>query len=122
MVGRYFWIPVENIRKMLVEKPADLRDVVWTPVQFTWTNGGEAVGLIPTRYPGSETSADPLIRLARKTEWVEEVSGLQLGLGQRLWATDVADFALMDVREIDLDAAEAPPEPPPAAISASQTR
>jgi type VI secretion system protein ImpE len=101
VAGKYFWVPVQNIRRIGLEKPADLRDLVWMPAQFTWANGGEAVGVIPTRYPDSERSADDAIRLARKTEWVEVASGVCLGLGQRLWATDEGDFALMDTREIN---------------------
>jgi type VI secretion system protein ImpE len=101
VAGRYFWIPVQNIRCLRLEPPEDLRDVVWMPAQFTWSNGGDAVGLIPTRYPGSEKSSDPLVRLSRKTEWIDAAEGLQLGLGQRLLATDEDDFSLLDVRQIE---------------------
>ena len=101
--GRYYWIPFDRIRCVHVEEPSDLRDVVWTPVQFTWANGGEVVGMIPTRYPGSETHADDAIRLARKTEWVEPAEGVYLGQGQRMIATDAGEHPLMDIRQIDLD-------------------
>jgi type VI secretion system protein ImpE len=104
--GQYYWIPFQNIRQIAIDAPADLRDVVWMPAQFTWANGGQAVGVIPTRYPGSESSDDPLVRLARKTDWVEadwvEAGDVSLGLGQRLLATDVSDHPLMDIRRITL--------------------
>jgi len=100
--GRYFWIPVENIRRIVIEEPADLRDMVWMPAHFTWANEGETVGLIPTRYPESEASEDDLIRLALKTEWIAVAEDVSLGLGQRLLATDVDDYPLMDIREISL--------------------
>lgn len=102
--GRYYWIPLQQVRRIDVEAPADLRDVVWMPAQFTWVNGGEASGLIPTRYPGSETSTDSLIQLARRTEWEVFAEDAYHGLGQRLLATDVEDCALMDVRQIEWDA------------------
>jgi type VI secretion system protein ImpE len=105
--GRYFWIPFCNIKAIQVEKPADLRDLVWMPAQFQWANGGEAVGLIPTRYAGSETSEDDGIRLARKTDWVEHATQAFAGLGQRMLATDAGEYALMDIRRIDLDAVAA---------------
>jgi type VI secretion system protein ImpE len=103
VAGRYFWIPIQNVRSIRLEAPADLRDVVWMPAHFTWTNGGDAVGLIPSRYAGSERNADPLVRLARKTEWSEPAEGLQVGSGQRLLATDEQDFPLLDVRQIDCE-------------------
>lgn len=102
--GRYHWIPFQQIRKIEIEAPTDLRDVVWMPAQFTWVNGGVASGLIPTRYPNSEQSQDSLIQLARKTEWDEFVEGAYRGLGQRLLATNVEDYALMDARQIELNA------------------
>jgi type VI secretion system protein ImpE len=104
--GRYFWIPLERIRRIKLEAPTDLRDMVWMPAVFTWSNEGEAVGLIPVRYPGSEASGDGSIRLARKTEWTEPCEGTSIGLGQRLLATDDCDYPLLDVRNIELAAAE----------------
>ena len=45
--GRLYWVPVDRIRQIAFERPTDLRDFVWAPVQFTWANGGETVGFIP---------------------------------------------------------------------------
>lgn len=98
--GKYYWVPMHRIRKIRIDPPADLRDFVWSPAQFEWNNGGQAVGLIPTRYPGSENSPDFKIRLARKTEWIDKQDGVYEGLGQRLLATDVEDFSLLDARTI----------------------
>ncbi len=110
--GRYYWLPFANLRRIQFEEPADLRDVVWTPVHFEFVNGGESVGLIPTRYPGSELSAEPLVQLARRTEWLEALPGVFHGSGQRILSTDGGDKALMDVRLIEFDAVpEAGTEP-----------
>jgi type VI secretion system protein ImpE len=72
-----------------------------------WVNGGEAVGLIPTRYPGSEASEDNSIRLARKTDWLEAGENGATGLGQRMLVTDETEFPLLEVRSIKFG-------PPPA--------
>jgi type VI secretion system protein ImpE len=101
--GRYYWIPFQCIRKVQIEKPEDLRDVVWTPGHFEWANGGEAVGMIPTRYPGSESHEDALIRMARKTEWEQRDEEIHFGLGQRMLATDQGEYPLIDIRAIELD-------------------
>jgi len=105
--GRYYWIPLHRIQRIEVDPPADLRDYVWMPVRFIWSNGGDSVGLIPTRYPGSEKSPDELVRLARKTEWLEPAEGLYIGQGQRLLATDGGEFALMDLRQVRLNTGSA---------------
>lgn len=104
--GRYYWIPFSQIQRIQIEEPADLRDKVWMPAHFTWTNAGEAFGLIPTRYPDSEKSDDSAIRLARKTEWLELHDNTFIGLGQRLLSTDNNDYALMDSRDISLNTAQ----------------
>lgn len=98
--GRYYWIPLERIRQIDIEPPTDLRDMVWLPAHFEWTNGGDALGMIPTRYPGSEGDPNPRIRLARQTDWREPAPGVYLGAGQRLLATDGGEYALLDVRRI----------------------
>jgi type VI secretion system protein ImpE len=101
--GRYYWVPFHRIRTIRLEEPEDLRDLVWMPAYFTWANEGEAVGLIPTRYPGSESSPDPDIRRARRTEWIEQGAETYSGLGQRMFFTDAGEYSLMDVRRIELE-------------------
>jgi type VI secretion system protein ImpE len=100
--GRYVWVPFCRITRIHIERPADLRDLVWAPAQFVWTNGGEASGHIPGRYPNTEKSADGALRLARKTEWVENEGGVCLGLGQRILVTESGDHPLFECSTIDL--------------------
>lgn len=105
--GRYYWLPWNRLSKLEIDAPEDLRDSVWMPAHFYFSNGGETVGLIPTRYPDTELSQGDALALARRTEWREPAPGVSVGLGQRLFATDGADFALMDVRVVELSEAAA---------------
>ena len=98
--GKYYWIPLQNIQRIDLDPPEDLRDVVWMPAHFMWANGGETVGLIPTRYPGSESSDDAAIRMARKTTWTDLGEELFIGHGQKVLATPEVEFPLMNVRQI----------------------
>lgn len=104
--GRYYWVPFFRISEIQIESPADLRDYVWMPAYFTWENGGESVGLVPARYAGSEASDDPQIKLARKTNWLRHDSGLFLGTGQRMLATDKGEYPIMDIRKISFNRAD----------------
>jgi type VI secretion system protein ImpE len=105
--GRYYWVPFDRLSRIDLEAPVDLRDVVWMPAHFQFANGGEAVGLIPTRYTDSESSEDAQVRLARKTIWREDAPEMFVGLGQRVLATDAGEHAIMDLRTIALGAAPA---------------
>lgn len=97
--GRYYWLPMVHLAKVDIEAPVDLRDAVWTAAHLEFTNGGESVALIPTRYAGTDL-AESALALAHKTEWNEFQPGFFTGMGQRLLTTDVGDFGLMDVRSI----------------------
>jgi type VI secretion system protein ImpE len=103
--GRYYWVPFAHLARVDIEAPTDLRDIAWTPAHFEFTNGGDTVAVIPTRYPGSEAASDATLCLARKTIWQEVRPGVYEGLGQRLLATDAGEYPLFDVRTIVFDAA-----------------
>ena len=109
--GRYYWVPFSRVARIDLEAPVDLRDVVWMPAHFMFSNGGEAVGVIPTRYPGSESAADSQVRLARKTLWNEPAPDVFHGVGQRILSTDGGDHPLMDVRSIVMEPPSVAPEP-----------
>ena len=103
MNGRYYWVPFQRLKEIKLEKPTDLRDLAWLPAELTYANGGQSVALIPTRYPGSESAADPRLPMARLTEWEERAGGLYVGVGQRVLATDQGESGLLDVRVVKLE-------------------
>ena len=110
--GRYYWVPFSRLSRVVLDPPEDLRDCVWMPAQLMFSNGGETVALVPTRYPGSQDSADGAICLARKTEWLAAGEDRWLGLGQRVLSTDAGEHDLMSVRTIELDDVPAAAEMP----------
>jgi type VI secretion system protein ImpE len=104
--GKYYWVPFFRVRSIRTEPPTDLRDLVWTATQFVWANGGESPGFIPTRYPGTENAADSSLKLARRTEWLDQGAETYLGLGQRMFATDQTELALTEVRKIVIESTD----------------
>jgi type VI secretion system protein ImpE len=104
--GKYFWVPFPRVKAISIQPPAALWNVVWAQAQFIWANGGRSPGLIPARYVGTEAHEDPLLRLGRRTEWIERDGGLFIGVGQRMLATDGGEYPLLEVRQITLNAPE----------------
>ncbi|SHH01183.1 type VI secretion system accessory protein TagJ [Marivita hallyeonensis] len=96
--GKYFWMPFNVLASLRLDPPVDLRDAVWTAANLTLHNGGELVGLIPTRYAGTTDRGDDAMKLSRATHWEDLGGGTFGGVGQRLFATDQSEVAIMDAR------------------------
>ncbi len=101
--GRYYWLPFTQIAKLAVDEPEDLRDCVWSPAQITLANGGGTVALIPTRYAGTVERGDAAAKLAKSTVWEDAGAETFVGVGQRLFATEAGDTAIMDLRVLAMD-------------------
>lgn len=99
--GRYYWVPFTRLAKIVMEPPVDLRDRVWLPATLSFANGGEAIAMVPVRYPGTEASEDGQLLMAARTEWREIGPERFAGLGQRVLVTDQGDFSLLDVKLIE---------------------
>ncbi len=99
--GRYYWIPLQRLKQFTIDAPEDLRDLVWVPAHLTFANEGEAVALLPARYPGTELTQDNALKLARKTEWQQLHEAFYTGLGQRMLTTDQDDYPLLGIRKIE---------------------
>lgn len=99
--GKYYWVPLENVSRLTISEPDDLRDLVWIPAEFHWVNGGQSVGFLPSRYPGEQTLKDPQTALSRKTEWQDIGDEFYVGVGQKTLSTDNDEFALLQTRSIE---------------------
>lgn len=121
MRGRYGWLPLQALRRIEIDAPEDLRDLVWLPARLTFVSGGETVALLPVRYApdadadseGEGEGGDPAAlrdarRLARRTDWIalapQHRPDQFRGLGQRLLCTEAEERGLLEVREIVIDA------------------
>lgn len=113
--GVYYWIPITRVKEMTTEPPRQICDTLWLPCQFVWDNGGTAIGLLPTLYPGSAVSGDAELQLGHRTDWMEEDQGALVGAGQRILCLGGDEFAILDVRSLRQNL----PEPAAAASSGS---
>jgi len=101
--GQYYWLPFMQIKTLVIDKPQDLRDLVWIPVELKLVNETELGGVIPVRYPNSENSDDTAIKLSRKTDWLSPAKDIYFGQGQRLFATDSNDYPLLEVNRVTMN-------------------
>jgi type VI secretion system protein ImpE len=107
--GRYVWAPLSRVRRMEAVEERSRWDRLWVPFRFTWENGGEMHAFVPTRYVGSDHSADDDIRLAQCTEWREAGGeGRYLGLGHRTLVAGrdgarSTDVPLLKISVVEID-------------------
>ena len=103
--GKYYWIPFDTVSSIALSKPEDLRDLVWLPAHFTWTNEGTAIGFLPARYPGQSSVETSDRAMGRKTEWTDIGAAFYTGAGQKMLTSDQADYPLLATRKIVFDQA-----------------
>lgn len=103
--GRYYWVPFSRLVRVSIDAPSDLRDRVWLPATLSFSNGGEAIAMIPVRYPGAQDSDDAQVLMAAKTEWEPLGNERFAGRGQRVLVTDQGEHDLLSVRLIELEVA-----------------
>jgi type VI secretion system protein ImpE len=119
--GQYYWLPFESCRGIHIEAPVDLRDKVWAPAELLLPGEGRVPALIPARYPETATSialnADAL-KQSRTTEWIEHGDNAWIGMGQRVWMSDVGEHAILDTRSISMRTASSDLDTSPASVKA----
>ncbi|CAN7759484.1 ImpE/SciE family protein [Caballeronia sp. LjRoot34] len=92
----YRWLPLADIAKWHVERPATLLGLIWAPCTLTLLDGSTVRGFLPARYPMSEDDDDAL-RLGRRTAWREVGRTAVIGMGQKTWATSAGDFSVFEL-------------------------
>ncbi len=113
--GRYGWLPYADIRRIRMDAPQGLCDLVWVQALIELADGRQQACLIPARYPAAGplpgyAGQDDAALMGRRTAWTPAGQHSYLGIGQKMLMTDQGEYALLDVREIVCDA----PPPTPA--------
>jgi type VI secretion system protein ImpE len=96
--SKYYWVPLTRLKEIRMEVPKTIRDTLWLPAQFVWTNGGQALGLLPVRYPGIDPSSEAELQLGHRTDWTEISENAVVGAGQRVLSVDDSDLSLLELR------------------------
>ena len=92
----YRWLPLSDISKWRVERPATLLELIWAPCTLTLLDGSTVRGFLPARYPLS-TDDDDALRLGRRTAWREVGRTAVIGMGQKTWTTGAGDFSVFEL-------------------------
>lgn len=106
--GRYLWLPFAHVASLVIEPPAQLRDVRWAPSRLATGPSvrdlelGEV--LLPMLTPAAWRHTDPDVRLGRATDWEDLPDGDFAPVGQKMLRVDDELVPLLEVRELTIDA------------------
>lgn len=108
LAGEYLWLPLAHVRKIEMQPPKMLRDLLWSSAVVT--AGPELKGqdfgeiLLPILYPVSWQHPRETVRLGRETDWM--ASGDQeVPYGQKLLVLDGERIVpYLEIRTLEFDA------------------
>jgi type VI secretion system protein ImpE len=110
IAGSYTWIPIHYLRKLEIEPPANLRDLVWanarveTSSDFRLQELGEV--LLPVLAPLSSRHADESVHLGRESVWETDEASGEIPYGAKMMVIDGVDVPLLEIRSVTWSAPE----------------
>lgn len=110
IAGSYTWIPIHYLRRLEIEPPRNLRDLIWasarveTSADFRLQELGEV--LLPVLSPLSSTHADTAVQLGREAAWEPDEAFGEIPFGAKTMVIDGADVPLLEVRSVVWQAPE----------------
>jgi type VI secretion system protein ImpE len=104
IAGSYTWIPIHYLRRIEVEPPANLRDLIWararldTSADFRLQELGEV--LLPVLCPQSSRHAEEIVQLGRESAWEPDEEFGEIPYGPKMMLIDDVEVPLLEIRSV----------------------
>ncbi len=108
--GKYYWIPLENIRRILLHPIESPLDVLWRRCQIQATACSEGIVYVPQLYAGTFRAEDESLRLGRSTEWFGPDEGPVRGVGHRILWIDDDPRPFLEIQNLEIEDVVKPAE------------
>jgi type VI secretion system protein ImpE len=99
--AEYFWLPLDQIKRLEIRPPRTLRDLIWIQASIELYVRSLRDVFVPVQYFGSHQHPDDLVKLGRMTDWKTVGQGTLLGAGQRMFFADETECPLLEIRTIE---------------------
>jgi type VI secretion system protein ImpE len=99
VLDKYTWLPFEQVRRVEIAPPTQLRDLVWA-VASVETVERELKAFVPARYGGSDHHENELVQLGRMTDWEDLGENLYAGAGLRIFIADGEEKSMFSFRNL----------------------
>jgi type VI secretion system protein ImpE len=108
--GKYYWIPLEQVRRIEFLPPITPRDLLWRCARLVFrqqTAGApEGVVYLPALYHGSHNNADDLVKLGRATVWTGGGGAPYRGSGQRIFEVGGVERSILELTRVEFGATQ----------------
>ena len=104
----YLWLPIEQVTRLRVTRPRNLRDLVWTHATVETYESSVGDVFVPALYVDTHAHTDNQVRLGRMTAWEAVDDAIVCGAGLRTFLVDDEEVSLFDLQNLEI-AATAPP-------------
>ncbi|MGA2833242.1 MAG: type VI secretion system accessory protein TagJ [Terracidiphilus sp.] len=104
LAGSYTWIPIHYLRRLEIEPPANLRDLMWararveTSADFRLQELGEV--LLPVLCPLSSRHEDETVQLGRESAWEPDEAHGEVPYGAKILLIDEVEVPLLEIRSV----------------------
>jgi len=93
----YIWVPLDQVKRLDVARPARLRDLMWAKAKIEVGDQPEGDVFLPALYVDSYSRSDDAVKLGRMTEWEALYDSVVTGFGQRMFLVDGEEVGLQDL-------------------------
>lgn len=101
--GEYVWLPLENVKRIRIDKPQSLRDLYWTQATVESIDGTNGEVHLPALYTNSFKNTDNEIRLGKATDWIDAGADIFIGAGTRLFWIDGAAQPFAKIEKVEFN-------------------
>jgi protein involved in temperature-dependent protein secretion len=98
---QYFWLPLEQVKKLRVQPAENLRDQLYRPITVWHINGEEFHGYMPTVYRNRDQFNNEELACGLGTDFVEEGPFARCN-GQRLYLFGEEELTLDDFQQVEV--------------------
>jgi type VI secretion system protein ImpE len=98
---RYVWLPFEQIKRMEISPPKQLRDLLWASARVESLDGTIGEVYVPALYAGSSDYADDAVKLGRMTDWNQVGEEIYRAVGLRLFVTDGKESSVFEAGAVE---------------------
>lgn len=104
LAGSYTWLPLHFVQELRVERPFNLRDLLWARARLTLAPGAPFQDLgevfLPALTPLAHRHADSAVRLGRATVWTALSAGGEAPEGQKIFQVDEDELPCLELQTV----------------------